>query len=70
MLLVLKINKLDHEKFINKVSILKGYVLMLMRKSKARKGQKIVKDDSETFLTGMIEVMKNFTDIKTKELVP
>ena len=40
MLLVLKMNMLDPEKVMNKVSIQKDHLLMLMRKRKARKGKK------------------------------
>ncbi|XP_069153267.1 uncharacterized protein [Solanum lycopersicum] len=40
MLLVLKMNMLDPEKVINKVSIQKDHLLMLTRKRKARKGKK------------------------------
>ncbi|KAH0650609.1 hypothetical protein KY285_030703 [Solanum tuberosum] len=40
MLLVLKMNMLNPEKVINKVSILKDHLLMLTRKRKARKGKK------------------------------
>ena len=61
---------LDPEKVINKVSIPKRSSSNVNEKEKSKKRKKIVEDDSETFLTGMIEVMKNFTDIKTKELVP
>ena len=41
---------------------------MLTRKRKARKGKKIVKDDSETFLKGMMEIMKNFTESQDKRI--
>ena len=68
MLLVLKMNMLDTEKVINKVSIQKDHFLMLTRKRKARKGKKIVKDDSETFLKGMMEIMKNFTESQDKRI--
>ena len=46
----------------------KDHLLMLTRKRKARKGKKIVKDDSETFLKGMMEIMKNFTESQDKRI--
>ncbi|KAH0696134.1 hypothetical protein KY290_013500 [Solanum tuberosum] len=39
-------------------------------KEKSKKRKKIVEDDSETFLKGMVEVMKTLLKVKTKELVP
>ncbi|KAG5618387.1 hypothetical protein H5410_018211 [Solanum commersonii] len=37
-------------------------------KEKSKKRKKIVKDDSETFLKGMMEVMKNFTESQDKRI--
>ncbi|KAG5596181.1 hypothetical protein H5410_037413 [Solanum commersonii] len=38
------------------------------RKNKSKKRKKIVEDDSETFLKGMMEVMKNFTESQDKRI--
>ncbi|KAG5625147.1 hypothetical protein H5410_010365 [Solanum commersonii] len=37
-------------------------------KEKSKKRKKIVEDDSETFLKGMVEVMKNFTESQDKRI--
>ncbi|KAK6784593.1 hypothetical protein RDI58_018048 [Solanum bulbocastanum] len=37
-------------------------------KEKSKKRKKIVEDDSETFLKGMMEVMKNFTESQDKRI--